>query len=241
MRLIDLMKRRNSHALGLVFLSSLLAVGCHHNSERQTSKSQCEYEPVGDVSVWVDDVDAFQQLSFSGTVESIVQEDQQPHRLSIMEETGKQWSIRYRVPGMALPIEIGQHYEFEVQHVGGWPSASSVFVWDRDGLLFVGVSDWDVGSNVAKSGIPGFEIEKVSSDCESRPHSRCYDELKNAVLKASARKESVVLFHGESARLGSYDVTCLTCQDVVYNSSCADAGLIGVSYTIVRRQPEPPR
>jgi hypothetical protein len=234
-------KWRCIHVLGLGFLLCLAAVGCRHTLERQATKTQCEYEPVGEVTVWVDEVDALKPVVFSGTIDAISEEDYQRKQLSIIDENSKEWSIRIHVPGMSLPLEIGQHYEFEVQYVGGWPSASSILIWDRDGLLFAGVSDWEVGTNVAQGGVPGFGIEKISTDCGSRPHSKCYDELRNAVLKVSTDGESVMLFHGESARIGSYEVMCLTCQDVVYNSSCADAGLNTVSYAIVRLRPVPAR
>jgi len=237
MQTLDTMKRGGRCALGLllsIFLSGLLIYGCKHASE-----ARCQSEPLGTVTVWVEDHDTSTPLRFTGSIKALLPDKAGFEGMTVVDGDGRDYLIRFRLPEMELPLELARSYDFEIQYVGGWPAASSIFVRDGDGLLFVGVSDWDMGSNVVKGGVPGFEIEKIASDCRSRPHSSCYDELRNAILKVADGNNIVELFHGESARLGSYRVTCLTCQDVVYNSSCADAGLISISYTISRVPPEP--
>ncbi len=221
-------------ALGLLVPAVVLAPGC-----REVSGTQCRDEPLGSVSAWVEGDGSMQPIRFSGTVESVsAAEAGGGWVVSISDDGGGKRSIRFQAPGIALPVETGRHYRFEVQQAGEAPPASAVIVWDDEGLLFAGASDWEIGRNVARDGVPGFEIAKVASDCGDRSHGTCYDGLKNAVLKVIAPEESVTLYHGETAELGSYKVTCLTCQDVVYNDSCADAGLISVSYVIVRRPAE---
>ena len=46
-------------------------------------------------------------------------------------------------------------------------------------------------------------------------------------------------YHGDESTLGPYRVFVLTAQAVHYREGCADAGLVGVSYAIVRADPEP--
>ncbi len=237
MQTLNMMRRRGRCALGLllpIFLSGLLIYGCKHASE-----ARCQIKPLGSVTVWVEDQDTSTPLRFTGSIKMLLPDKAGFKGMTVVDRDGHEYLIRFRVPEMELPFKLDRSYDFEIQYVGGWPAASSIFVRDGAGLLFVGVSDWDMGDNVVKGGVPGFEIEKIASDCRSRPHSNCYDELRNAILKVAAGNDIVEIFHGESARLGSYRVTCLTCQDVVYNSSCADAGLISISYTITRVPPEP--
>lgn len=210
-----------------------IATGC-----REVSETECQNPPMGSVTAWIEDVHSLDPTRIVGVVEAVSSEDEKLDLLSIVDDDGTAWRVRFRVPGKTLPVEMKHRYQFEIHYVEGWPSASSLLVSDEDGLLFAGVSDWDIGVNVAKSGVPGFGVEKVSTDCVSRPHNSCFDEIKNAVLKVTVSDETATLYHGESIRIGSYEITCLTCQDVVYNDSCADAGVIGVSYAVVRVPPE---
>ncbi|MGB5875165.1 MAG: hypothetical protein WBH56_15705, partial [Bacteroidota bacterium] len=229
---IDATRRRNRCAIGLMLLMLLMLLsGLSSSGCKYASEAQCQNEPLGSVTVWVEDYDTSVPLRFSGIVKALLPEKAGFDGMTVADKDGGERLVRFLIPETGLPLELGQLYDFEVQYIGGWPAASSIFIRDDAGLLFVGVSDWDMGSNVVKDGVPGFEVEKITSDCRSRPHGSCYDELRNAVLKVTAGEEGVALFHGESARLGPYKVTCLTCQEVVYNGSCADAGLISISYT----------
>lgn len=218
--------------VALALLVTVVFLGC-----REDTKAECEDEPLGSLTIWAENVDAFEPVRFAGTVQAISPASDDFQRISIIGDDAKEWALVFRLPGTTLPVVVNGHYDFEVQYAGGWPAASSVFISDENGFLFAGVSDWEVGANVAKNGIPGFQIEKTPTDCPSRPHGSCYDMLTNALLTVSTDDNKISLYHSTSSLLGSYEVMCLTCQDVGYNSSCADAGLIGVSYTIVRVSP----
>jgi hypothetical protein len=210
-------------------LSGFLAVGC-----RGSLDAPCGDEPMGVVTVWVEGDYTGEPVRFSGTVESLTPGYGKLDSVTIAADDGSKRVIRFQAPGTAIPVEAGRRYGFEVQHAGESPAFSSILVTDEKGLVFAGVSDWQVGANVVKDGVYGVRVTKAPAECEDRPHADCYDSMKNAILKVSLGEESARLFHGESAELGGYRVTCFTCQDVVYNGSCADAGLITVSYMIVR-------
>jgi VCBS repeat-containing protein len=210
-------------------LSGFVAVGC-----RGSSDAPCGDEPMGIVTAWVEGDYTGKAVRFSGTVESLTPGNGKLDSITIAADDGSKRVIRFQAPGTGIPVEAGGRYGFEVQHAGEFPTVSSIVVTDEKGLVFAGVSDWDVGANLVKDGVIGIRLRKAPAECEDRPHADCYDTMKNAILVASYGEKSVRLFHGESGELDGYRVTCLTCQDVVYNSSCADAGLITVSYMIVR-------
>jgi hypothetical protein len=220
--------RRTTAALGLV-VSCLVAVGC-----RESAENVCRIEPAGVVTAWVEGDATGKPVRFSGTVESLTPGNGKLDAVTVLEVGGGKRVIRFQAPGAAIPVEAGRQYGFELQHAGESPAFSSILVTDEKGLVFAGVSDWEVGANVVKDGVYGVRVTKAPAECEDRPHADCYDTMKNAILNVILGEESARLFHGESAELGGYRVTCLTCQDVVYNSSCADAGLVTVSYLIVR-------
>ena len=212
-------------------LSCFVAAGC-----RGSSDAPCGEEPMGVVTAWVEGDYSGEPVRFSGTVESVAPGNGKLGSITIAEDDGSRRVIRFQAPGTAIPVEAGHQYGFDVQHAGESPAFSSILVTDEKGLVFAGVSDWEAGANVVKDGVYGVRVAKAPAECEDRPHANCYDTMKNAILNVSLGEGSSRLFHGESAELGGYRVTCLTCQDVVYNSSCADAGLITVSYMIVRTQ-----
>jgi hypothetical protein len=227
-------RRSGRLAIAVLLLSAAVTAGC-----RDTSESGCRNEPLGAVSVWIENVEALEPIRFSGTLQAVEPADDGAERLTIIADDGSEWNLVVRLPRMRLPVAAGNRYEFDVQAREGWPSVFSLFTFDEEGLLFAGISDWDLGVNVGKEGVPGFDVKKIATECGNRPHGDCYDEMKNAVLRVEAGEESVTLYHGESSRLGDFEVICLTCQDVAYNDSCADAGVIGVSFVIARAPSSP--
>jgi hypothetical protein len=158
------------------------------------------------------------------------------YRYVIRDASGAERRLAYRAPGGPLPLRNGGSYEFQVDYVGGSPAASGLLIRDQAGLLFIGASDQRLGSHVLKKGSPPFTLALLPAACSSRRSDTCLDAVVNLPLQVRSADGSVELHNGESARLGTFRVTCLTAQAVSYSSRCADAGLPAVSYMIVRAE-----
>ena len=131
-------------------------------------------------------------------------------------------------------VTEGARYRFVVDYAGGFPDASGIVVYEGDRLLFAGHTDQKPFEHVLKNGIPGFTIAFGEPACSSRDSSRCHESIVNLPLVVVHGEERRSLHQGETARVGDFEVRLLTSQRVTYSSSCADAGLPGVSFTIAR-------
>ena len=173
---------------------------------------------------------------FAGTLLSRADLEPDVYRYVIRDASGAERRLTYRAPGGPLPLREGASYEFQVDYVGGAPAASGLLIRDGAGLLFAGASDQRLGSHVLKEGVPPFTLALLPPACSSRRRDTCFDAITNVPLQVRSESVSVELHNGESARLGSYRVTCLTAQAVAYSGRCADAGLPAVSYIILRAE-----
>ena len=139
----------------------------------------------------------------------------------------KELSARARLPE-------GAWLHVRVDRVAGFPSATAIVVSDKDGLALAAVSDIAPGATILGDGVPGIDVSLRQASCAPRTKSECYDEITNQLLEVSLGGSTLLLMQGESGLLGGFRVHCLVAQSVSYSPHCADAGLIGVSYLIVR-------
>ncbi len=197
----------------------------------------CGAEPKGSLVAFLEDPEGPMSVRFTGIVVAVrPPNDLGLARFVIRDGEGRERRLTYGAAGVSLPIRQGDRYDFQVDHVGGFPEISGLLIRDSVGLLFAGVSDQNPGERALKEGVPSFDVAFAPTRCKSRPHGKCYDAIYNLPLRVSRQGKSATLFHGDSTRLGTYRVTCLTAQKVIYNDRCADAGLHGVSYAITREE-----
>lgn len=221
-----------THLISAITLVLILIGGCREIA--QTSQSGCAAEPVGTVFAAIENESSIDVLRFTGIVESVTPKGDGYHDRIVVVSDDRRYTVLFAAPDKPLPVVASQPYAFEIQHKPGFPTTCSIIVSDEKGMIFAGATDWSLGANVLPDGPSGFELAAGPTECESRPHSACYESITNSPLSVSSGGDSVTLFHGESGSLAGYVVTCLSCQDIVYTSTCADAGLNGVSYIIER-------
>jgi len=174
-------------------------------------------------------------VRFSGAVAAIEGPDEFGRRHYVVREaSGTEHRLAVQPPDLTLPIESGHGYDFELDRVGGMPTASGLIIRDGEALVFAGASDQNVADHVLKDGVPGFGLELLASTCPSRGEGECYEAVFNLALQATHAGGSAALYQGQVARLGGYEVRCLIAQQVKYSARCSDFGLHAVSYIIAR-------
>jgi hypothetical protein len=207
----------------------------------RAGSQDCLREPAPALAVWVESGPptppkfrgTMADMDTTATGESVV--------ITVRDSLLVERKIHVSAAGSELPLRKGRAYEFQIETVGGFPTASGMIVRDSTGIVFAGASDQTLGSHVLKEGVPGFTMTLISTECPSRPHDDCYDGLYNLRLVVTHAGRTVRLMHPDSGRLDDYLITCRLAQRVVYNSKCADAGLPGVSWTMDRTGPAAPR
>lgn len=222
---------------------SLILLAGGAGCPRAATPDGCDAEPSGSFRVFLDSAELMPPVytvRFSAAVlEQLEADDLGLRRLRLTPDAdGVERTLAYELPGGSLPVRVGEHYDFQVDQAAGFPSASGILIRDARGLLFAAASDQRVGARVLSRGVPGFEVDVVEGGCESRRSDRCYESVRNERLRVRHAGESVELYHGREAMLGEYRVLSLTAQVVRYREDCADAGLVAVSYALVRENPE---
>ena len=216
-----------------LFILGLLvtAFGCGNS----WAEPNCRAEPVGWVTVFLEQSRESRSIRLSGTiVESEAPDDLGLRHYLIEDVSGARQQLTYGAPTDPPPLEQGRTCELQVDYVPGMPSPNGILVHDDKGFLFAAASDYGPGDRVLQEGVPGFRIKLVPSDCPNRSRNKCFESIVNIRLSVEYAGETVVLFQGQSARLGPYRVACLLAQDVIYSDTCADAGMFRVAYTITR-------
>lgn len=197
--------------------------------------ADCAAEPLGELVAFSASALAPPTAEVEGTLTEYTPAGDGYSRLVVRQDSGGLDTLRVSVPDDFLKLEIGHAYAFRVEHVGGRPPASALVISDQDGLVFAGATDGTIGGHVLKDGLPGFTFELVDGGCESRDRSPCYEAIINRRLDVRGEdNETLSLFNGDSGRIGTFQVTCLTAQHVDYSSQCADAGLPAVSWIVAR-------
>lgn len=95
-------------------------------------------------------------------------------------------------------LVIDREYDVVVEHFPGERPSSSIVIRDKHGLLFAGASDSYPGGRVLASGLRGFQIGLGSTPALAIEHNGA----------------SVTLRRGESARLGVYEIVCLSIRNL---------------------------
>jgi hypothetical protein len=176
-------------------------------------------------------------IRFSGRVTGIEPADEFGRvHVVVREASGTDRRLTIQAPVQALPVANGGTYDFEIDRVGGMPTATGLIVRDDAGLVFAAASDQGIGDHVLAKGVPGITLALAASDCPSRPHDACVESVVNRTLRVSTAGKDAALHNGESATLGGYAVRCLIAQQVKYSNRCSDFALFEVSYTIARVQ-----
>jgi hypothetical protein len=213
----------------LVLLVTAFGCGC------SWAEPNCQAEPVGWVTVFLEQSRESRSINLVGTVvESEVPDDLGFRHYLIEDVSGARHRLTYGGPTDPPPLGQGQTYELQVDYIPGMPSPNGILVRDDEGLLFAAASDHGLGDKVFVDGVSGFRLSLEISDCPNRSRHKCYESIVNIRLSVEYAGETVDLFQGQSARLGPYRVACLLAQDVIYSDACADAGMFRVSYTITR-------
>lgn len=217
-------------------LMSLLLASTGALSCALSDEGACAREPAGAIEVSLDTTQPTYSESFAGTIES-VGHDERLDALRIVvrrDDRGGSRTLFFRGPEDSNQFPVGAHFRFQVDHMAGFPTLSAILLSDDRGLAFAAVSDQEPGQNVLRGGIPGFRIEFLPATCNARTGGECYDSLTNLALEITHGEATVTLMHGQSIELGDYRVRCLRSQLVEYSDHCADAGVIALSYVIVR-------
>ncbi len=205
------------------------------------SDGACTAEPVGAITAYTLDPTPVAHIDTEGPVISLSALDENGLQEMVIRDatTGGLDTLRYGIWGhpdrvVALPVSPGRSYRVTLDHVGGFPEASGLLIQDDRGVLFAAASDRGPGELALTGGIPGFGLTLESSDCASRATDECFTYLRNMRLRVTRTEASAALFHGEETILAGYRILCLTAQEAGYTSTCADAGVIHLSYVIVR-------
>ena len=179
---------------------------------------RCDLEPVGSVNAFFVGENASRDVV--ATVSAIAPlEGMAGFRYDMRDGARLTWMAKDPMPN----VVAGGTYRFVVDYRGGWPDASFILVFEGDRLIFAGVTD-------RQTVIPGLAITTGDATCASRGRTKCHESLVNVPLIVDGQS----LYHGESARVGEFEVRVLTAQKVRYSSRCADAGLPHVSYPVAR-------
>jgi hypothetical protein len=190
---------------------------------------------VGWVTVFLGQSRESRSINLVGTVVESEAPDDLGFRHYVIEDvSGARHQLTYGAPTDPPPLGQGQTYGLQVEYIPGMPSPNGILVHDDKGLLFAAASDHGPGDKVFVGGVPGFRLSLEASKCPNRSRHKCYESIVNIRLSVEHADETVVLFQGQSARLGSYLVACLLAQDVRYSDACADAGMFRIAYTITR-------
>jgi hypothetical protein len=189
----------------------------------------CQLEPEPPVAAFLDGDTPAHPESFSGTIDS-VDSDGPDHtiRVVVRAERGEVRTLVVAQLGEPVSFPVGRQVRVRLEYRPGFPSLSGLLLTDAAGLALAAVGDHAPGRTVLRDGIPGFRIRSLPASCPSRPHGTCYDSVVNLPLLVEHGGEAVELMHGQSARLGEYQVFCLVSQTVAYNSRCADAGVVAL-------------
>lgn len=234
--LLESLVKHPSVVAGLVAMAAAAACAASPHPGG-ADPAACGREPSGSVLVAIEGMQTPRYArSLAGTIVSRTPGAVgQPARVTVrLDSTEETVHIVYRDPTGELPLPVGRHFQIEVESIGGFPGASALVATDEKGLAFVAASDDGPGQTVLRGGVEGLRIGVLPARCPGRPADRCYEALINRPLEFARGGETVVLMHGDRETLGDYRIDCFTSQQVVYRKGCADAGLVELSYRIVR-------
>lgn len=173
---------------------------------------------------------------FSGTLEAFLPAaGLRPGRLTVrMDESDRVEVVEYLFPDDDIAFPVGKRLHLAVEQVAGFPSYYGITIADERGLLLAAASDSEPGRAVLRDGVAGFEVRFGETSCLPRSAGGCYDQITNLPLEIRRGTSTLVLMQGEAGQIEGFRARCLAAQRVVYSDRCADAGLVTLSYLIVR-------
>ena len=134
----------------------------------------------------------------------------------------------------------GTDYDVAVEVHHGFPSTFGLLIKDQDGVVFQGVTDWDVGKQISIEKYSPIKVREVTllADHFKEPEM-CYERITNTEVTFATENASLSLHQGDSGELGSYLITLGVGRSIEYpdDGDCLDAGMNGISYTIRRFSP----
>jgi hypothetical protein len=234
--LLESLVKHPSVVAGLIAMAAAVACAASPHSGG-ADPAACGREPSGSVMVAIEGMQTPRYArSLAGTIVSVQPgTGGRPARITVrLVATEETVRILYRDPTGEVPLPPGRHFELEVESIGGYPGASALVASDDRGLAFAAASDGAPGRKVLRGGVEGFRMGFLPASCPGRPADRCYEALINRPLEFARGGETAVLMHGDRKTLDDYRIDCFTSQQVVYRKGCADAGLVGMSYRVVR-------
>ena len=221
---------------GIPLLLALLLVPTITASCRETPEG-CAQDPVGEITIFLEGPGEPASDEFSASVEDILPPDDLGfRRYRLRDEADGERTLVFQAPQDSLPLIRGRSYGIRIETVPGTPTPCAVVVEDGDGLVFAGVSDYAPGERVLTTGLPGWDIRRVESDCPDRNRESCLASERNVVLQFRHGEEEHSLMHGERVRMGGMIVRCLDARVFSYSGECPDFAEFGTVYTI-RREP----
>ncbi|MFC1978174.1 leucine-rich repeat domain-containing protein [Chloroflexota bacterium] len=140
-----------------------------------------------------------------------------------------------------LKLTTGIVYRIVYQIQQGWPTAYGLVIMDRSEVVFAGITDWRVNGNIKIDDSflpilsPPIKIEqtKVLTD-HFTEGSDSFERITNTEVCFSISGKSITLHQGEAAMLDNYKIRLLIARETKYRPGVLDAGINGVSYTILR-------
>jgi len=195
------------------------------------TKDRCSNPPLGSVNAFFTGGDASRDVVATVTAITPLAEIG-GFRYEMRDGSRLTWIAKEPIAA----LQIGRTYRFVVDYSPGFPDASGLLVFDGERLIFAAITDQKLFQHVLKEGVPGFAIATGDPTCASRGRTKCHEALVNLPLSIEHAGERKVLFQGETARAGEFEIDALVAQKVTYRSGCADAGLPGVCVIIHRVQ-----
>lgn len=216
-------------------VSTLLALSLVLGQACKETSSSCSNQPLGDVTVFVEDLSGASSWTLTGTLTAepeVTESGLRKYRLR--DNTALDHVLVYGAPGEGLPLTVGTEYTVVVETVPGMPTPCGVVITQDGKLCFAAASDYRDLSRVNAQGVPGFSLHLDATDCTDQAQDPCFTTEVNGVLVVSHGDTTVRLYQGDATTLGGFDVTCLTARFLTYSSTCSDAGAFEVAYTIRR-------
>lgn len=117
----------------------------------------------------------------------------------LRDDTGLEHAVAWKGSPRRPYFVLDREYDVIVEnYTGDGRPSSSIVIRDKHGLLFAGASDSYPGGRVLASGLRGFHIGIGSAPELAVDHNGA----------------SVTLHQGESARLGVYEIVCLSIRNL---------------------------
>ncbi len=129
-------------------------------------------------------------------------------------------------------------YQITFEATAAFPQQLGLAITDKDGLVFLGIADWDIREYINLYKLFPVEITqtRILND-HFQEGDECWSKVTNTEYKFYKDGESLVLHQGQSGRLDNYEIELLVARVVEGYTDCADAGMNGFSFVAYRTLP----